>query len=303
MKIASNLPRAAQRGFTLVEAIVAIVIIGIIGAIVAVFIRGPIAGYADSVARGETLDEADLALRRMARDIRLALPNSVRVSADGSSLELLLTRTGGRYLAVDDGAAVGNVLDFENPANTTFSVVGGLADAVDAGNFVVVYNLGPGMAPADAYNLNADAAGNNHNIARVAQSAARGDTQLTLADNPFARQLEPMPSPGNRFQVVTGAVLYRCQLENGRRVLRRFAGYDIQPAMPAAPQNGASAVLAARVAACANLFRYDPPGDVELRRSALVILTLALHNRGTADLTDPGGAVRLVHQVHVDNTP
>jgi len=293
--------RAAERGFTLVEAIIVIVLIGIIGAIVAVFIRAPIAGYADSVARGETVDEADLALRRMARDIRLALPNSVRVNADGSALELLLTSTGGRYLSADDQATSGAPLDFENAANTSFTVVGGLAAPVAAGEFVVVYNLGPGMAPADAYQLNDPA--NNRNIARVAAAAARGAATISLVDNPFARQSEPMPSPGNRFQVVSGAVTYRCQREGARFVLRRFAGYAIEAAMPATPRGGGSALLAARVAACTNVFRYDPPGAVEMRQSGLVILSLALHLRGRTSLGDDGAAVRLVQQVHIDNTP
>ena len=95
-----------------------IVIIGILGAIVAVFIRAPIQGYADTVARAEAGDEADLALRRMAREIRLALPNSVRVNADGSAIEFLLTKTGGRYLAVEDAATSGTPLDFVNPATS-----------------------------------------------------------------------------------------------------------------------------------------------------------------------------------------
>ncbi|MDB5745977.1 MAG: hypothetical protein JWP72_825 [Massilia sp.] len=290
-------PQARQaRGFTLVEAVIAIVIIGVIGAIVAVFIRAPILGYTDTVARAEASDEADLALRRMARDIRLALPNSVRVSPNGDAIEFLLTTTGGRYLAVEDGAAAGTPLDFVNPAVTEFTVVGGLRGNVAAGDFVVVHNLGPGMAPADAWNLG----GLERNIARVARNANAGEDTLRLADNPFARGDDAMPSPGSRFQVVNGAVMYRCEAGGAGFVLRRFARHDVEPAMPAVPRNGTVALLARRVADCANLFRYGANDD-ELRRSALVLLSLALHTRNAGDGAER--TVRLVHQVHVDNTP
>jgi MSHA biogenesis protein MshO len=284
------------RGFTLVEAIVAIVIIGILGGIVAVFVRAPIAGYAESVARAEASDEADLALRRMARDIRLALPNSVQVNASGDTIEFLLTKTGGRYLAVEDGLATGSPLDFDDAQKKSFTVVGGLREPITTDDFIVVYNLGPGMAPADAYDL----AGAQRNIARVAAGAAREATLVTLADNPFAAQDEPMPSPGHRFHVVSGAVTYRCAQEGTQLVLRRHAGYAFKPGTPGLPTGGSSAVLARRVASCANLFRYDA-ADVELRRSALVILSLALHTRSASD--PDAGSVRLVHQVHIDNTP
>jgi MSHA biogenesis protein MshO len=283
------------RGFTLVEAIVAIVIIGILGAIVAVFIRGPIQGYADTVARAEASDEADLALRRMAREIRLALPNSVRVNADGSAIEFLLTKTGGRYLAAEDAVPDQPVLDFVDAAKTEFSVVGGLQADVEVDEYVAVYNLGPGMAPSDAYGFN----GSSRNIARVSERAAAGATLLKLRDNPFARD-DPMPSPGRRFQVVSTPVTYACENRNGSLVLTRHAGYAIRAEITDPMAGATSAVLARRVADCANLFGYGE-ADVELRRSALVLLALTLRTGGAGDAGN--GAVRLVHQVHVDNTP
>lgn len=287
--------RRRARGFTLVEAVVVIVVIGIIGAIVAVFIRVPMLGYTDTVARAQAGDEADLALRRMAREIRLALPNSVRVSSSGDAIEFLLTTTGGRYLDVDDAATSGTPLDFVG-TNPTFTVVGGLQAEVLPNQYVVVYNLGPGMAPADAYGFGQPA----RNIARVRERAPAGGTEITLADNPFGNRDEPMPSPGRRFQVVDGPVMLRCEAEGEHLVLRRYAGYPIAREMADPPAGTASAVLARRVADCRNVFRYDET-DVELRRSALVLLSLALHTRNHGDAA--GRSVRLVHQVHVDNTP
>ena len=68
-----------QRGFTLIEAVMVITITGIVAAMVAIFIRTPIQSYFDLERRVEMTDTADTALRRIARDSRLALPNSVRV--------------------------------------------------------------------------------------------------------------------------------------------------------------------------------------------------------------------------------
>jgi len=61
------------------------------------------------------------------------------------------------------------------------------------------------------------------------------------------------------------------------------------------PAGAQAAMLAARVTNCANVFRSN---DIAATRAGLVVLTLSLRTR---NLADP--AVRLVHQVHVDNTP
>jgi MSHA biogenesis protein MshO len=305
------------RGFTLVEAITVVVIIGIIGAIVAVFIRAPIIGYRDTVARAELTDQADLALRRMARDIRLALPNSVRVNAAGDHLEFLQTRSGARYISVEDGIDNNLALRFDNPAQTAFAALAPPASfgQVRAGDYVVVTNLGMGFAPANAYDLSSacvsagsgTGAGNIAQITRIdAPSTATVNTDagavtlpvrgITLAVNPFACQSIPMVSPRQRFQVVSGPVSFFCtDAGNGTFTLWRAWDYPIN-AVQTIPSTGKRAMLAAGLTRCNGLFNAD--GNVALQRTGLVLLAIDMQGRN-AD----AGKIRLVHQVHVDNTP
>lgn len=300
-------------GFTLVEAIIVIAIIGIIGAIVAVFIRAPILNYRDTVDRVELTDQADLALRRMARDIRTALPNSVRVSADGSALELLQTRSGARYLAADDGVDTSLVLSFDDAAKNSFAALAPPASfaQVRSGDYVAVYNLGEGYEPANAWQLASGAgacpggsAAGAGNIAPISALAPATDTiggqsvptmHLTLACNPFARQDIQLQSPRRRFQVVSGPVSFYCAARpDGTLALWRAWGYPIA-ATQAIPAAGQRTLVASRLTHCAGLFSY---GTAAAQRSALVGIALELHGRN-----DSVPAIRLVHQVHVDNTP
>jgi MSHA biogenesis protein MshO len=281
-----------QRGFTLVEMVIVIIITSIIAATVAVFLRLPVQGYVDSVGRAELADVADTAVRRMTRDLRLALPNSIRVTSSGGTffLELLLTRTGGRYLTEDDGGGSGDILDFNKVSDVSFTVVGtmpiaGSAEGIVApGDQLVIYNLG--LSPADAYNCAGQC--NRAGIASVS-----GNT-ITLQSNPFAQQTPQMRSPGNRFQVVSTPVTYACNSATG--TLTRYSGYTIQASQPvseaAAPLSGNGALLASGVTNCS--FSYD--ASLTNVRTGLVGVTLTLQGTNT-------GAVTLFHQVHVDNTP
>ena len=101
-----------EAGFTLAEAVIVIVILGIISAAVAVFISGPIEAYFDVSRRAQLSDAADTALRRIARDLQRALPNSVRVAgactgATPCYLEYVPVEAGGRYRAELDQAGGG----------------------------------------------------------------------------------------------------------------------------------------------------------------------------------------------------
>jgi MSHA biogenesis protein MshO len=99
MKLQSQ-RRPRQRGFTLIEMIMTMVMTGILAGIAAVFISGPVSGYLDTVRRGDLMDTADLTLRRLADEIRMALPNSLRITENGALvyIEFIPTIAGGAYL-------------------------------------------------------------------------------------------------------------------------------------------------------------------------------------------------------------
>lgn len=258
-----------QTGISLVEMIIVIAITAIVGAMVAVFLRTPIESYVAQDRRARLADAADTALRRVTRDVRLALPNSVRVSSVGGVhyLEFLATRSGGRYRAESGG----DILDF-TAADGSFDVLGPPV-AVAAGDRIAVYNLGIPDADAWAGDTLADYAGAGGSASHIAIVAK----QFRLA------------SPGHRFQVVSGPVSYVCDPAAG--TLTRYWGYAPAAEQPTgfAPA-AAQALLATGVTACRFLYQ---PGVTE--RGGLLALTL--------DLTREGESVRLYASTQVGNQP
>jgi MSHA biogenesis protein MshO len=268
---------ARERGVTLLEMIMVIVITGIIGTALALFIRAPVESYVDAARRADLTDIADTALRRITRDLRTALPNSVRVDATGRYIEYLQTSGGGRYRSEVTSGGAGNALDF-SAADDQFDVIGPMPDFSGAGTkHIVVYNLNadPAIAASNAYGTDN----------REAYLSDTGGT-ITLA---AAKQF-PFPSPGRRFHVVQHPVTYHCDLGTG--VLRRYWGYPIQLSpQPTPPAGGANALLATNIAGCS--FSYTPGGAGQ--RAGVVSLTL--------QISQGGESVRLFQQVHVNNVP
>src|SRR5688572_22861060 len=96
---------STEQGFSLVELVVVIVITGIIASVVGLFITGPIQAFLDQSRRAALVDTAQIALTRMGRDLRGALPNSIRVDGSGNALELLAALDGDRYRVESPGTA------------------------------------------------------------------------------------------------------------------------------------------------------------------------------------------------------
>lgn len=76
-------------GFTLVEMIFVVVILGIVASIGSGFVVSAMDSYRIAQERNQLVQRGRLALEQMARELRMALPNSVRVSAGGRCIEFM----------------------------------------------------------------------------------------------------------------------------------------------------------------------------------------------------------------------
>ena len=290
----------AETGVTLIELVVVIAISAILAGAVTAFMARSMTGFVDSRIRAALVDSADGALGRAKREVRLALPNSVRVSPDSRVLEILHIVDGARYRraggvnpgGVDHSAAT-DWLSF-TAADTQWNVLGRVpfftftyGIALAAGSRLAVYptssavwsEASAGLSPASI-----TPAGTTITI-----SDDGDEDQLTLSSS-FTFALE---SPRQRLYLVDGPITFRCDLT--ARTLTRFSGYPPTAAQPtdpaAAPLLAASqALLASSVSTCQ--FRYDPGTAT---RAGLVSLALGL-SQGTEQ-------VNLLEQVHVENVP
>jgi MSHA biogenesis protein MshO len=295
--------RISQAGVTLIELVITIAIVGILAALMVQFAY-PVFAYIDTSRRAALADAADTALRRIGRDVRLALPNSTRVTTTGAGastiyyLEFMLVRTGGRYRADIDpaatntcpSAAAADVLAF-GAADTCFKTIGNIPNlpTVAVTDYVVVFNLQPGTPNASAYEF-VGTGGNKSQVAAPLPVSFAGEDRITMASNAFTYE-----SPGNRFFIIEGPVSYIC--DPVAQTLTRRWGYTIAATQPTTTfTGGSSALMADGVTACA--ITYD--SSVSSQGAGLVTLALQLSKPVSRGATE---SVNLYHTVHVNNVP
>lgn len=121
-------PGQKQQGFTLVELVMVILLLGIIATFTSQFIGIGTQIYGDASSREQLMSDARFALERLNRELRDAVPGSVRVentagslAEQGSCLRFWPIATTARYL----GASVSAGLNIVTPV--TWPKVGDLA--------------------------------------------------------------------------------------------------------------------------------------------------------------------------------
>ena len=278
------------RGFTLIELVMVILIIGIIAMSLSVYVKPTVDGYFDVRRRADLTDMADTALRRMGTDIHRAVPNSIR-SISAGCFQLVPTIAGGRYRMAHDtvndsppppcvpSATCSAPLD-TTAATTVFDVLSPLASVPAADDWVVVGN----QNTDDVY------LGSNRGRIAAAPTVPRasdGLHRIAVVSSQF-----PAGYDGGRFVVVPDVektVIYSC-VGNVlyRKATADFARADVNAC------NGAAAgvVVATDVLGCTFI---HSPNQGATQQSGFVWMRLELGRSGES--------VALAHGVHVDNVP
>ena len=284
------MPRS-QRGVTLVELVVTIVVSSIVVAFMAMFIVTPMNAYSAQARRAELVDDADSTLRFMGRDLRAALPNSVRVSTSGAvtALEILVTVDGARYRDSGPLTNAAQELDF-TAADAAFATTVPFTQLTlpwsSTASYLSIYNVGvPG---ADAYSMSNVITPAGTTITIAVGSTANENLVTMSPAFKFA-----YGSPGKRVYLVSGPVTYLCDTTAG--TLTRYTGYSISStqmssAAALATAGAASATVASDVAACQ--FTYS---SGTAHRNALATLALQLARAGES--------VQLLQEVQMGNAP
>ena len=255
------------RGFTLIEMVVSITLLGIVGLFIGEVIRQSLVLYSDSASREALVQQGRFVTERLRREIREAVPNSVIVNNE--CIEILPITNSAIYL------------DLPSPSSASNTIrVLPIAKNIPANERVVVY-------PTDAIELRTDvvATGQTAQVLTVDFAASGAMTSMVDVTLTQASGFETL-SPADRLYFYREPVAF-CLVGNE---LLRYSGYSLNRASltPASLNTG---VRVAGNLSAVNFFVEQP----QLQRNGLVKMELIFE--------DNGEQVRFDHDALIYNTP
>ncbi len=276
----------SMRGFTLIELVVAITLLGIVGSIAAVFLSNTLEGYSALNRRDDLQTSLRMAVERISRELRHALPNSVCTddgsgcNNPGSIVYFIRTIDAGEYQTRSGNYAGGQArapLPVTPTSASSFDVLSGNSLNAAVGQWVVVYNTDN----TDIYSSGSRRRQINNISSKDTDGVAPDDVSVIQ----FASAVNfPTHSPSRRFHVIeNNAVIFYLQGTDLYRAQSNFGS-------PATATGGTEKLLLQNVSACT--FTYVPGS---LLRSGLLRINISVNN-GTESL-------QMIHEAQVYNAP
>ncbi|MDR7025374.1 PulJ/GspJ family protein [Pseudomonas peli] len=288
-----------ERGFTLVELIMVIALSALVAVLISSVLSNPLQGFVDQSRRAALVDLASGALNRMARDVRLAVPNTLR-TPNGQTVELLAIHEAGRYRANLAGSTVRHDPPRCPPSPQTCEIdvlsPGMTAARVADARWMVLYNIGMNTAGDSVWPpFNSSNAATPAVVTPNGVGFAFNAGVMTLSGAAASGFRFKFASPQRRFYLAREVLGYHCDnpgtdatTGHGTGVIRRASFTSLASSYTYGAGN--SSLLVDSVSRCT--FTYEPGTNT---RGALLTLRLGVKRQGEE--------IMLMQQVHVDNAP
>lgn len=270
--------RFKTAGFTLIEMVTVILILGIVVVGISSFVIFGTRIFVESSAVDHVLSESRFGMERMTRDIRAAVPNSMRVltATDGSyqCLELLPISTSTSYL---------DAPFFPQAAQNSLTVIKSVS-SINTGQSVLIYPL----TTEEIYNPQGTTAKRF-----IVQSVAESGDKQTITLTQAGRFTEA--SPLKRLYIADSPLSY-CFINTASNVeLRLYQGYGFAANQPSPAVMGNGVLMAQNIT---NALTINPA--VILTASSLVTNAI-VHLQPLFSVN--GETFQYQHQVQVMNVP
>ena len=184
----NQLTRKKSSGFTLIELIIVIVILGVLATSISRFLQFGTQIYTETTARDQLMSSARFAIERLNREVRNALPNSLRLTNANQCLE---------FTPIIESTIYTNIPVTPDMARDNISVIK-FDKSFDSNWDAVVYPL----TTDDVY------ASINNKVHSVDSIVATGDEWVIILENDVVFAEE---SPTQRIYFINGTVEYCVQ--------------------------------------------------------------------------------------------
>ncbi|WP_144392395.1 prepilin-type N-terminal cleavage/methylation domain-containing protein [Pleionea sediminis] len=261
-------------GFSLIELVIVIVLLSVVTLTVTTIFTDTTENYLQSEERLSMASSSRLAVERISREIREAMPNSVRVSSNNLCVEFVPILAATQYETLPTSTADTSLRIIEADASTELS---GLSTS---SLFVMVIPLNS----SEVYDTSSG------HVATVSAFSKLGSniTEVTISSTQFLRE-----SPQRRIFFVSEPVSFCVDGSN----LNRYESYGFSLSQPFPSAMGAANLIINKVLSSNNgnpvsVFTYSSGA---LNRSGILLMNLLFQGRNEV--------IQLDHEVHIRNFP